>query len=48
VGAPRGFATDRSGIESRAAVIAELAGSGRTSEADVAAAVAAYRAERSR
>ena len=40
---PRGFATDRSGIESRAAVMAELAASGRTSEADVAAAVAAYR-----
>ncbi len=44
--APQGFATDRADLEARAAVLAELGGSGHVSEADVAAAVAAYRAGR--
>ena len=44
VEAPRGFALGLDEIESRAAVIAELASTGHTAESDVAAAVAAYRA----
>ena len=44
---PRHFATDRDEIDARTAVFAELARSGNTSEADVSAAVEAYRAGRS-
>lgn len=40
---PSGFARDRDDRERRAAVIAELAGRGRTSPSDVQAAIAAYR-----
>ena len=46
--APRTFAAERSDLEARAAALAELARSGRTSEGDVAAALAAYRARRDR
>ena len=46
VEAPRGFATDRADLEARAAVLEGLASSGRTSENDVAEALAAYRAGR--
>lgn len=48
VEAPRGFAQDRGDLAARAAVIEELARSGRTSEQDVAAAVAAYPGEKKR
>ncbi|MCH7579902.1 MAG: hypothetical protein IIB22_06620 [Chloroflexi bacterium] len=44
VEAPRGFALGLDEIEARAAVIADLVSSGHTTESDVAAAVAAYRA----
>ena len=47
VEAPRGFATDRSGIEARTAIIAELAASGRTTESELAAAIQTYRARNS-
>ena len=42
--APRGFALGTDEIEKRAAVVADRVSIGRTSESDVAAAVAAYRA----
>lgn len=48
VEAPRTFAVARRDLEARAAVLAELARSGRTSGGDVAAALAAYRARRDR
>ena len=44
VEAPRGFAQGLDEIEERAAIIADLASTGRTAESDVAAAVAAFRA----
>ena len=44
VEAPRGFAQDAADREARAAVLAELASSGRTGVADVRQAVEAYRA----
>ncbi len=43
VEAPRTFATDRSDLEARAAILTELAHSGRTGESEVAATVEAYR-----
>ena len=43
---PRGFAASRSELEARAAVIAELASTGRTGEREVAEAAQAYRVGR--